>query len=352
MILRGLFSPKLEIKQEDYVIVQEDVLTTSDHFNQDDSREFERILKKKKRRKPPSSYPCEICPRFFPNSKKLSEHCRQHRSNNDPPLHECSSCKFRFYSTKSAQNHKCGLKNICYFCHDEFEGRKPLFRHMEEHHRESSSFVCLLSECQYKSSKVETMFYHLSSHFAPLEILCELCSMRFTNQEKYYRHRAMHNARKLFACDICGVKIWMKQNLQRHMQRSHLNKRYFCDQCPSSFSDGSVLKQHKVRNHGLESQFYCDLCDVKFVFLSQLTAHQKTHSNGRHLFSRRVRRRKGEPPDSGPFHCEICNKMFSLKANKRRHVETVHLGVKKYACQFLNCSATFSQRTGLEVHYR
>lgn len=58
-------------------------------------------------------------------------------------------------------------------------------------------------------------------------------------------------------------------------------------------------------------------------------------------------RRHKEDPNSA---CEHCGKTFNDAQAKKRHVNTIHLGIKKFKCQF--CERNFSQDSNLKMHMR
>ncbi|KAI0335678.1 hypothetical protein GY45DRAFT_819138 [Cubamyces sp. BRFM 1775] len=64
--------------------------------------------------------------------------------------------------------------------------------------------------------------------------------------------------------------------------------------------------------------------------------------------------------NTGKTHdCEICGKSFSRRADRSRHVNSVHFKIKAHICPFLiqevgkekkRCGKAYAQKTSLEVH--
>ncbi len=52
-------------------------------------------------------------------------------------------------------------------------------------------------------------------------------------------------------------------------------------------------------------------------------------------------------PESKPFPCSRCNKRFSDKSSRYRHLKTFHNG-HRYPC--LECSKTFAGTSALSIH--
>ena len=48
------------------------------------------------------------------------------------------------------------------------------------------------------------------------------------------------------------------------------------------------------------------------------------------------------------YKCQQCDKGFSHPRNLKRHIETIHDGVKKYKCDF--CGKDFNQSAHLKGH--
>jgi hypothetical protein len=48
--------------------------------------------------------------------------------------------------------------------------------------------------------------------------------------------------------------------------------------------------------------------------------------------------------------CTLCHKVFGQAGDLRRHVDTVHLGLKKYVCDFDECAKAFGEASNLRAH--
>jgi uncharacterized Zn-finger protein len=88
------------------------------------------------------------------------------------------------------------------------------------------------------------------------------------------------------------------------------------------------------RNISSQGPFFCkvDGCDKEFKRKDNLKCHLKTHI----------------PNRSRPFECQKCNRGYLRHVDLSRHIETVHLGVRKYFCQV--CSKSFTRKEGLRIH--
>ena len=50
------------------------------------------------------------------------------------------------------------------------------------------------------------------------------------------------------------------------------------------------------------------------------------------------------------FHCEHCDVKMSVRANLLKHIDTVHLNIKRFRCDL--CPKAFSIKTAMETHRR
>jgi KRAB domain-containing zinc finger protein len=182
-------------------------------------------------------------------------------------------------------------------------------------------YRCVVEGCEYSCIMTSLMFHHLSTHFHPLNLICQDCSATFQNYLKFRHHLRQHKYRKnpkptiQCICDHCGTKASSKTNLLRHIKSKHLNVRYFCDECTAQFTAAEVLFCHKVNFHNAESPHECQTCGKKFGWKSQLTLHQKKHYCN-----------KGKLPTDdkdGPATCKYCQLVVSNTPNLKRHIEVV-----------------------------
>ncbi|XP_061672034.1 zinc finger protein 37-like [Syngnathoides biaculeatus] len=86
-------------------------------------------------------------------------------------------------------------------------------------------------------------------------------------------------------------------------------------------------KKHRKR----KEIFKCSICDKRFTQKGHRTRHMKTHT--------------GEKP----FSCSVCGKTFGRKENLDFHMRT-HTGEKPFGCSV--CGTHFSRKEGMEVHMR
>ena len=63
----------------------------------------------------------------------------------------------------------------------------------------------------------------------------------------------MHAGFKPYICDVkgCEAAFGEKSKLKEHQRKHDGVKAYSCDLCPALYADGSGLRRHKERKHGI-----------------------------------------------------------------------------------------------------
>ncbi|KAF6080345.1 zinc finger and SCAN domain containing 5B [Phyllostomus discolor] len=134
--------------------------------------------------------------------------------------------------------------------------------------------------------------------------------------------------RTLSECADCKKTFIYESQLTIH-QRSHTGERPFqCQLCPKKFTQPSDLRVHQ-RVHTGEKPYSCQICGKSFAHESTLRGHQKVHT--------------GEKP----YSCKICQKRFGHKGNFNVHLRT-HTGLRPHRCP--ECGQDFRQVGALKRH--
>lgn len=94
----------------------------------------------------------------------------------------------------------------------------------------------------------------------------------------------------------------------------------------SSFANSSATDQQIRRNT-------CTICGHCFAQPADLRKHVRTVHEGLR-----------------PFRCETCHKCFGEKGNLRKHMRSVHLNERPFRCSL--CDSTFAFKDGLARHIK
>lgn len=235
----------------------------------------------------------------------------------------------------------------CNECHMKFKREASLAAHFDSVHAPKIAKDYLCPECDYKSSSLSHLKFHLSKHHKnPEELLkkavesryftCPHCSKKFKQLNTLHEHVANdHENRKPYACDICGNEIKTLRLYKQHMGRHEMNKsKYKCNLCDAEFPQQILLFKHIRENH--PKSHICEICGASFKRKENLDQHMRKHEST-------VEERK-------KFVCPVedCKSTFTRESNLKTHMKSVHGGVLPYTCEI--CGKGFLYPSLLCLH--
>lgn len=152
--------------------------------------------------------------------------------------------------------------------------------------------------------------------------------------------------RNIYHCTFerCGRSFNRPCRLQEH-ELSHTGERPFaCDYegCNKTYIRATHLTRHKKLEHTTNDRnFVCERtdCGKSFISADRLRRHQETHEN--------------------KFHCTDfppCQRLFRKQVTLQRHIDSVHLGKKKYPCDIMDdetgeqCTEVYNTPHSLKAH--
>ncbi|KAL4946794.1 hypothetical protein BDV06DRAFT_347 [Aspergillus oleicola] len=99
---------------------------------------------------------------------------------------------------------------------------------------------------------------------------------------------------------------------------------------PFAFSvEANVLHDHRRLGVPSASGNECTLCGAKFTRRSNCREHMKRH----------------DPNNRKTWACDACGKTLGRKTDLKRHIDSVHRGIRRFACD--QCGARFSRQDTL-----
>lgn len=259
---------------------------------------------------------------------------------------EVDSKRLKSRSNKpSATVYSCGL------CIKEFNNKKLLLSHLNEHKTNSDS-VCDL--CLQKFTDWHQLLSHRLEHLKNKnEKECHICFSKFTSPPFLeYHYKKLHSMinHPILQCLSCNESYTTPQQLRRHIWKSHVENKYNCSYCSQRFNDENKFKNHIARhkqnnvmgdvnahpcdsnakNSSSKARSQCQLCSKWYTTSIKLREHiRRMHSDNTYI-------------------CDYCSKQYSYKDILKSHIKRSHLDHKIYTCNKCEYSSTFM--TNLKFH--
>lgn len=288
------------------------------------------------RNKDSDGYGCNFCPKKFTEPKKLKAHSLEEHSN----IQALRMPKpFQYIIKVDITDLQCRVCEMKCITLDD------IVKHLKDEHQknmmtdntdlipfkfDTEELRCAICGTEYSTFKMlqEHMHKHFSNH------ICEICSAGFITRRLLVRHKNRHGKGE-FKCGNCEKTFACDQKRRNHEQRMHLGvkNRHKCKLCDEKFDDYWAKMHHMVQKHGAPSTTSkCTACDRTFTTRRSLARHVKKD----HLMERE-------------HVCNICDKRFFMKLYLREHMR-VHTGVKKFQCHV--CSKYYASKKSLRQHLR
>ncbi|XP_071629579.1 zinc finger and BTB domain-containing protein 41-like [Temnothorax longispinosus] len=266
----------------------------------------------------------------------------------------CELCQAKFHFVTRLVAHLRIAHGIlrpfkCVTCDKNYPQQFMLNAHVKKSHTPKTA-PC--NQCSFMGINVTDVERHRRRrHRAPPKFTCEICSQDFADKDTLIAHTTMHDFMQYQRCNACGSIFNDVYSLKEHNRLYHYDpasdeksfeepseneSEHKCDVCGRAYKYKSMLKQHKIRAHGDQSnherrRYLCALCGKELKTAKGLEIHNRSHT--------------GEKP----YTCEVCGKCFACETLLRTHKVT-HTGERKYSCD--QCGKAFTQRSTLVVHKR
>ncbi|KAJ2938661.1 hypothetical protein O0L34_g11988 [Tuta absoluta] len=219
-------------------------------------------------------------------------------------------------------------KLTCAICQEDFRSFKRLQMHMHTHYR---NYVC---GCSAGFINLASYNAHLETHkeaMAEFKIQCSLCPKSFPTEHRLSNHMKYVHTKRKHHCSFCDEIFDSYKTRSIHLSEVHGVKmlQLQCQICGKSFKTSGAHNVHVRRNHLMERNRHCQLCDMKFFDLKELEEHMVTHTGSR------------------DFQCDICHKRYGRKKALIEHMR-IHLNDRRFECIF--CGLKFVQKCSLKGH--
>jgi hypothetical protein len=311
-----------------------------DDGDADNEKENGEMSSKRKKRK---SHKCVACKRHYISLSALEHHYEKACVERDP-------MELKYEEVKDA-GYRCEVPD-CEEGEEVFPTKSLFSLHWEEVHvpddkKHLPCSVCNKSFATVGGRRTHIRKVHERSH------RCEKCGRRFYTFKSLMLHMHSHAQKDgdaevdpatSYLCLKCGqtlCKPYGKSHEKRctgtnvrHPEYRVINNEYFCTVkgCDLNFGFNALygLRKHFHEVHIGEDEKYfpCSYCDKKFSFKTTRNKHIKAVHEKSHV-------------------CPVCKRAFGGKDKLDGHMFT-HTGEKPYVCD--KCDYSSSKRYNLEMH--
>ena len=171
--------------------------------------------------------------------------------------------------------------------------------------------------------------------------MCETCG-KMIKLRTYNHHIKVHLRKQIlngeenvdtkgktifFYCDKCEKRFFYKTQLDDHVRVVHDKLEFKCELCPMTFKSAPTMRLHKKMAHE-ETRYECEVCHMKFAFPGGLKVHKLVHLEAQ-------------------FECKFCKKTLKTQEALDNH-ERYHTGEKPFKC--VHCTNAYVSRKALRQH--
>ena len=149
--------------------------------------------------------------------------------------------------SESSTRKRIKKKEVMEFDH----GRKYLYG-------DTTAHKC--NQCEYTSSKADTLRGHLKKHSGEKANKCNQCDYVSSQVGNLRRHSKTHSGKKSNKCNQCDFASSYASALGTHLITHSGEKANKCNQCDYASSHAGHLRTHLKRHSG-ERPYKCNQCD-------------------------------------------------------------------------------------------
>lgn len=196
---------------------------------------------------------------------------------------------------------------------------------------------------------------------------CISCEKVFKRKSELKRHISRHTGQKSFRCGICLETFYHGGQLKKHRREAHPDaKPFICSVCFEGCESKYKLSLHMKESHSLETlnTFQCEICDIMFEIKDDLKKHDKTvHERSetntclfcgqRFSYPSDLKRHERKHTGFRPYICNLCEKPYptanQLTNHMQQHLQKA-IGEKCFQCG--ECKKSFTSSSDLKRHLR
>ena len=335
------------------------------------------------------SFMCRYCSKMFNQKKNQKVHERIHTGEKPYSCKTCNKCFRRVSELKRHESKHCGGKNNSKSAREmyAFQCIKVEPSTLQQSQTSDTTDPLLIHEIKeenfglkeaipiqifIKQEEFGTSGYQNEQKNGIIEIKQELIEY----SEKIKEEPQFQD--NVDVTDNSAQTDFKTEEIEFNEQEDNsVNRNEVCQICGLEFENKAALKIHNSSVHqegnkddtnkdcGRKDEFKCNICEYKSGRKSTLKRHIKTVHEGIKDFKCSICEYKtGIKTDLKkhiesvherikPFQCSTCDYKTGIKKDLKRHVESVHEGIKPFKCQicqFESASKSYLKRHINSVH--
>lgn len=232
-------------------------------------------------------------------------------------------------------------------------------------------YTCSFEDCGLQFKRKDQLDSHEYTHNQIRKFPCTEgdCTKSYVNNAHLQRHkRTAHTknpSKQLLYCTgtDCAAYFDSTAKLKSHLLKVHggVQREYICEHCDVKFVRKSKLRLHMFTHTG-NYRYRCDACDKGFFQMGHLTRHQKTHAQRKcdkceEIFTKwslLMAHKRTAHTTEDENKCGVCGKVCQSKRSLKYHSK-VHVDIGDrmvFECTFVDCPKFFFKRSSMLAHYK
>ncbi|KAH8032870.1 hypothetical protein MRX96_034758 [Rhipicephalus microplus] len=306
-------------------------------------------------------YACHICPSRFRGKSSLYIHARKHNALVDRRRFPCSQCPKVFTAKQFLKRHEEAvharmLPFACTYCSKRFYFERHLQQHLVMSHRSKlteeqvaglsliQNFQC--EECGFTTYSDRTIRRHVYSHTGTYPFTCEACNRGFVFRFELTAHHARRHLHQKLHCHLCSRIFFIKERFENHLSAHAENWGFTCAVCGQLFETQGYLESHQQRHSG-KTPYECTECGKRFSAPQGLTFHKQQHHH-----AKRPRHVGNSSTNHWPLGCDICGIRFKYLSSQQAHMTFHHPSTEGESLQCSYCQRRLGSKLALSQHLR
>eukprot|EP00095_Tigriopus_kingsejongensis_P007897 maker-scaffold1406_size42870-snap-gene-0.16 protein:Tk07897 transcript:maker-scaffold1406_size42870-snap-gene-0.16-mRNA-1 annotation:"hypothetical protein L798_10673" len=141
-------------------------------------------------------------------------------------------------------------KKQCDICSKYFSDSKSLKKHVQAVHSKLKPYICQI--CNHQSARKTMLEMHMRQHTGEKPYSCEECPFRTGDHNSLRRHKMRHTGQRPYKCPLCEYSCIQSSPFKQHIERKHPEEGqsavYYCNACQFKSVNRDLYFDH-IQSH-------------------------------------------------------------------------------------------------------